>query len=273
MIVSLGLPMPNTSGCTEHPAGSLDWSAVTVGISGIHRNSRNSPHDSQGKSRRIPYRHRPDCHALACPHRPERLDRPAASYQTPTAQRIPTLPPSPHRRIPGAQRHHASAPDRVVLSVLRGAGGATVSIHSYWPVAAAAVSRAYSAAAVSSCANSRFQILCSKNLSPPIVSLAFFPARRRGSETSGPCKGRNWPSATSASCSPRRARLRPRRYEPPCLVGEINQARPGLEYAKRRAAIRRVVIKDRRHLVVGADLEELRRELLAHGTPAGSSPN
>jgi hypothetical protein len=33
------------------------------------------------------------------------------------------------------------------------------------------------------------------------------------------------------------------------------------------------VIKDRRHLVVGADLEELRRELLAHGTPAGSSPN
>jgi hypothetical protein len=52
-----------------------------------------------------------------------------------------------------------------------------------------------------------------------------------------------------------------RRHEPPAALGQMQEDRARLEHADR--PVRIIVIDDRRHPVVRADPEELRRELVA----------
>ena len=59
------------------------------------------------------------------------------------------------------------------------------------------------------------------------------------------------------------------REKAPFLLAEIHHDRPRLEDADRRAAALRVVIDQRRHAVVGIELQELRLELVAAPDIAG----
>ena len=62
------------------------------------------------------------------------------------------------------------------------------------------------------------------------------------------------------------------RHEAAGLLGEVDEDGAGLEHRDGRAAVRRCIVDDRRHAVVGADRQELGLELVALGDVDGEDP-